>query len=148
MPYDEGLVGHWSSAPFDVGAMESGDLAFGPDGRGWAVWANAAGGLDVARFRWRCPGPGRVVIEEHWGVSGRWALTDDGDGLASVDGHGPRGDVLRTAYVLGPVEPPYGGAPLPCVTFAEPVAFCHVYARGEREVRPEQDPSFARFPYS
>lgn len=148
MDGDDGLVGRWNSAPFDYGAMESSELGFLPDGRGWSVWASAGEGLSATRFRWHCPAPGRLVLRAEWQTSGTWAPGEGGWRFASVDSSGPVDDTTATAYTLGPEMPPGGGqTPLWAVRFAEAVEFSHLFARDEGPVRPDQDPSSGHFPH-
>ncbi|MGW3950145.1 hypothetical protein ACWEKM_04040 [Streptomyces sp. NPDC004752] len=50
-------------------------------------------------------------------------------------------------YVVGPAVPMPGAEALMAVTFEEPVEFCHRYARGPKEIRPEEDPAYLLVPY-
>ncbi|MBL1096104.1 hypothetical protein [Streptomyces coffeae] len=144
---DDGLVGRWNSAPFDYGAMESSELGFLPDGRGWSVFASVSGELSVTRFRWRCPAPGRLVLREEWLTSGVWAPGEEDWSFASVDSGGPVDGTTDTAYTLGPETPPGAGrTPLWAVRFEEAVEFSHFFAREEGPVRPDQDPSYRHVP--
>ncbi|WP_435240581.1 hypothetical protein [Streptomyces cucumeris] len=146
MNRDDGLVGHWHSTPFDIGAMETSELAFLPDGRGWSVWAGMSNGLCVTRFRWHCPAPGRLMLREEWQTSGTWAEGGDWS-FASVDSSGPLDATTATGYTLGPEVPPGGREePLWAVRFDEAVEFSHFFAREEGPVRADQDPSRHHFP--
>ncbi|MFG3253175.1 hypothetical protein [Streptomyces sp. NPDC048172] len=135
---DPALLGHWSSAPYDGGAMESSDLAFLPDGRGWSVLASASGSLCVTRFGWSCPAPGVLELRERWYADGDWSV--ESGALEAVRESGPATGVLRTAYTLD------GDADADALRFAEPVEFASAYARGPREATPEQDPSYGLAP--
>ncbi|MEU1377824.1 hypothetical protein ABZ442_29860 [Streptomyces triculaminicus] len=146
MRYDDALIGHWTSAPFDYGVMEGSDLAFLPDGRGWSVFSNL-GGMSVTRFRWHCPAPGRLEIREEWSASGEWEASTGG--FSSVDGQGPRQSVTVTGYTIGQEETAVGEpVPVTAVCFDEPVEFITLYARGARDIAPAQDPSYALRPYA
>ncbi|GAA2100164.1 hypothetical protein GCM10009801_72460 [Streptomyces albiaxialis] len=131
---DPALLGHWSSAPFDLGAMESSDLAFLADGRGWSVLASASGSLSVTRFGWSCPAEGVLELRERWYAEGDWSV--ESGTLEAVRESGPATGTLRTAYALD------GEA----LRFAEPVEFASAYARGSREAAAEQDPSYGFAP--
>ncbi|MFI9203262.1 hypothetical protein [Streptomyces sp. NPDC053048] len=146
MRYDEALIGHWSSAPFDYGVMESSDLAFLPDGRGWGVLANLAG-MEVVRFRWHCPGPGLLEIRDEHYAQGQWDV--DTDGFSSVEETASAEYVTLSRYTIGPEEAAVGEPrQLTAVTFEETVMGAFVYARGAREIEPTQDPSYSLFPYT
>ncbi|NGN69389.1 hypothetical protein G5C51_36565 [Streptomyces sp. A7024] len=138
MTLDQALVGHWTSLPYDTGAIETSDLGFLPDGRGWSVWSSMSGGLHVARFRWFCPGPGRLELHEQWHASGTWA---EPEGFASVDEAEHSEGLVRTRYAIGGDG---GGA----VVFTTPVEFTDKYARGDRTIAPTDDPSYELLPYA
>ncbi|KUJ69427.1 hypothetical protein ACZ90_11055 [Streptomyces albus subsp. albus] len=143
MSHDEALIGHWSSAPFDYGIMESSDLGFLPDGRGWSVVANLAG-MHVTRFRWHCPAPGVLEVSEEWHAQGGWA--EDGS-LASVEESGPRRYLIRTGYRLRTEQRLVGEASaVPAVRFEEDLACTTLYARGAREIQADQDPAHRILP--
>ncbi|GHG53728.1 hypothetical protein GCM10018779_15910 [Streptomyces griseocarneus] len=125
--------------------MEGSDLAFLPDGRGWSVLANLAG-MHVTRFRWHCPAPGRLEMRDEWSARGDWE--PHGDGFSSVEEQGPCQYVTVTGYVIGQEETTVGEpSPVTAVRFDEPVEFATLYARGDRDVAPAQDPSYALLPY-
>lgn len=145
MSFDDALIGHWSSAPFDYGVMEGSDLGFLPDGRGWGVWANLAG-IQVTRFRWHCPTPGLLEVREVWAARGDWG--PDGEGFASVAEQGACEAVTRTGYSFGPEETLPGQPAVSAVRFTELLEGTEVYGRGAREIRPGQDPSYKLLPYS
>jgi hypothetical protein len=46
---DTRLVGYWSDKNLYQGAMEAADIAFRPDGTGWAYWSRAGGGIFCRR---------------------------------------------------------------------------------------------------
>jgi hypothetical protein len=56
-------------------------------------------------------------------------------------------EVTRHHYVVRPVVPMPGGDALTAVSFEEPVEFCRQYARGAKEIRPEEDPTYLVLPY-
>lgn len=138
---DQELAGHWSSAPFDYGAMESSELGFLPDGGGWSVWANAAGGLTVTRFSWCCPEPGLLQLDARRITSGEGQEAAGSRRFASVDTDEPCQEVTRTRYTVAAVPAPDGGEPVQALLFEEPVEFSYRYARGERDIHPGQDPA-------
>ncbi|MEY9969036.1 hypothetical protein ABIA33_007123 [Streptacidiphilus sp. MAP12-16] len=109
---DAELVGHWDSTPFDVGAMESSETAFLPDGSGWSVWASASSGLEVTCFRWHCPEPGLLELQAYWLTSGTWERNSAAWCFAEVDTDEPCHDVVRTSYRIGPQDAPYGEEPI------------------------------------
>jgi hypothetical protein len=143
---DTQLVGHWASTPFDVGAMESSEIAFLPDGSGWSVLASASGGLDVTGFRWHCPEPGRLELREYRLTSGTWERDTAPWCFAEVDTDEGCHDVVGSSYRIGPQDAPYGGEPIEGIAFDEAVAFSRLYARGERGVRPDQNPAHGWLP--
>lgn len=101
---DEALIGHWSSGAFDHGVMECSDLELRADGTGWSSVSNAFT-EDVSRLTWRCPEPGLLELR-------------------------PReGDVTRHRYAVGPAVPVRAAEPVMSITFEEPVAFSHQYAK-------------------
>lgn len=101
---DEALIGHWYSAPFDHGAMESSELELRANGKGWSSLANL-GGECVALLTWSCPEPG--VVE-----------------LRNEDGR-----VTRHRYRISPVVPPYGTDAVTSVSFEEAVEYGHQFAK-------------------
>ncbi|MDO0910960.1 hypothetical protein QQM39_08855 [Streptomyces sp. DT2A-34] len=101
---DEALIGHWSSTPFDYGVMECSEFELRANGRGWSSLANAFEEY-VTELTWRCPEPG--VLE----------LRPEG------------GEVARHRYALAPAVPLHSAEPVTSVTFQEPVAFCHQFAK-------------------
>ncbi|MFF8383310.1 hypothetical protein ACF053_06605 [Streptomyces kanasensis] len=142
---DRRLIGGWRSAPFDVGAMETSDLVFLADGRGWSRFESISSELGVSRFRWHCPDAGVLEMRHTWQVDGRWG---SGDGFAAVDFSGPDDEVVRTGYRIGPETPPYGAGPVDTLVLDRAVAFTTTYARGQRTVSTADDPSAAVVPYT
>lgn len=145
MDLDEALVGHWSSLPFSYGAMEAAELGFLGDGRGWSVWFGS-GALCVTRFRWRCPESGVLELCAEWVVEGE---PERRGGLVPFSsGRAPEAvsEVTLHRYSVGPAVPLPGDEPLPAILFKEPVEFSATYARGPREILPEQDPAHRMFP--
>ncbi|MFE5867143.1 hypothetical protein ACFQ6V_00675 [Streptomyces roseifaciens] len=143
---DEQLTGQWRSAPFDVGAMETSELVFLADGRGWSRFESISTELGISRFRWHCPAPGRLELRGTWLVSGQWA--PHGDGFAAVDHSGPDGRLIRTGYRIGPEKPPLSDAPVTTLTVDEEIEFALSFARGKRTVTPADDPSSTLVPYA
>ncbi|MGP3988437.1 hypothetical protein [Streptomyces sp. 3N207] len=146
MDLDDQLVGHWSSVPFSYGVMEASELGLLGDGQGWSAWFNV-GELAVTRLRWRCPEPGVLELRARWSVHGTPDSSAGSLSFASAEPAEPLDEVTRHRYVLAPVEPMPGADPLPAISFEEPVEFCFHYARGPKEIRPEEDPTFPAVPY-
>ncbi|WP_419994319.1 hypothetical protein [Streptomyces boninensis] len=140
MTLDPALIGHWSSLPYDTGAIETSDLGFLPDGRGWSVWSSASGGLHVARFRWFCPEAGRLELHEQWHASGTWAAPE---GFASVDETSHSEGLVRTGYAIGG-----DGGDYAALRFTRPVEFTDAYARRGTAIAPTDDPSYELLPYT
>ncbi|MFC0602504.1 hypothetical protein [Streptomyces palmae] len=133
MNRDDALVGHWSSAPFDYGVMESSDLGFLPDGRGWSVVANLAG-MEIVRFRWHCPGPGALEVAEEWYARGDWSVEGE---MTTVHESRPWREVVRTGYRFVVEEGLVGEAEaVPAVRFDTPLAGVALFARGPGRSRP------------
>ncbi|MCX4697274.1 hypothetical protein [Streptomyces sp. NBC_01373] len=101
---DESLIGHWDSAPFDHGVMESSEVELRANGEGWSSLANL-GGEYVTRLTWSCPEPGVLQLRDE------------------------DGRVTRHRYVVGPAVPPYGTEPVTSVTFEEAVQYGHQFAK-------------------
>ncbi|XIE79935.1 hypothetical protein AB6O49_21985 [Streptomyces sp. SBR177] len=148
---DAALVGHWHSGPFDVGAMETSDLAFLPDGRGWSEFSSASGELSVGRFHWSCPAPGVLELRYRLRVNGTWAPnpagSEDSGGFGTVTDHGPDVEVIRTAYRIGPELPPYADAPVTALVLDQPVEFARYFERGRTEIAESEDASAVPVPY-
>ncbi|MEU9480863.1 hypothetical protein [Streptomyces sp. NPDC048191] len=104
MHRDTALIGHWDSAPFDHGVMESSELEFRGDGRGGGTVANALG-EEVTAFSWHCPEPGVLEVRD----------TD--------------GDVERVRYAVTRATPAYTPDAIPAVRFEPPLFFARQYAR-------------------
>ncbi|WP_052849661.1 hypothetical protein [Streptomyces avicenniae] len=137
MQRDSALTGHWTSGPFDYGAMESSDLVFLPGGDGWTEYASVSGLLSVTRFRWGCPRPGVLELRMTRIVEGTWGAVP---GFATVESDEPYEETLRTAYAFDAARGS-GGEVVAAVRFEVMVEYCQVYARGGRHVLPEADPS-------
>ncbi|MCB5165371.1 hypothetical protein LG634_11075 [Streptomyces bambusae] len=142
---DERLTGPWYSAPYDVGAMETSDLVFLPDGSGWSRFESIGSEMAVTRFRWHCPGPGRLVLLNTWLIRGRWAAGSDG--FAGVPDRTRDGTVTSVGYRIAPQVPPYGDEPVTTLACDEPVEFAHCFARGGLPVTRADDPSAVHLPY-
>ncbi|MFE0133112.1 hypothetical protein ACFWY6_16300 [Streptomyces sp. NPDC059037] len=146
MDLDSPLLGHWSSLPFSYGVMEASELGLLGDGRGWSAWFNA-NALSVTRLTWRCPRPGVVELHTRWSVQG---TISDGPGplaFATTEPVERLDEVTCHRYVIEPAIPMPGADPLMAINFEEPVEFCDQYARGPREIGPEDDPSHLVRPY-
>ncbi|MFR9726186.1 hypothetical protein ACL02R_22885 [Streptomyces sp. MS19] len=141
MDRDAAMVGHWTSEPFDYGAMESSALALLPDGGGWTVYASVSGTLSVTRFLWGCPRAGVLELRMTRIVEGTRASRDDG-GFATVETDESCDEALRTGYAFDRVRGG-DGAVVEAVRFEEPVEYCVLYARGDRRVTADQDPSWS-----
>ncbi|MEU6324279.1 hypothetical protein [Streptomyces sp. NPDC047009] len=143
---DDLLVGHWSSLPFSYGVMEASELAFLGDERGWSTWFNAEA-LCVTRFRWRCPEPGVLELHAQWMVQGTLSQETGPPAFSSMELAERLDEVTRHHYGTGPAVPMPGAEALIAVSFEEPVEFCHQYARGSTQIRPEEDPTHLVLPY-
>ncbi|QES46746.1 hypothetical protein DEJ50_01620 [Streptomyces venezuelae] len=144
---DDRLLGIWHSAPFDVGAMETSELVFLADGRGWSRFESISTVLAVDRFRWHCPGPGRLALRYTWQVSGRWG--PGGEGFAEVEHNAPyepQPSVQLTKYRLAGTGTGPGSAPA-ALHLDEAIAFTRCFARVRRTATPSDDPSAAVAPY-
>ncbi|MGK5733680.1 hypothetical protein [Streptomyces sp. URMC 124] len=142
---DEQLIGLWCSAPFDLGAMETSELVFLADGRGWSRFEGISTELGISRFRWHCPAPGLLELRGTWRVSGQWA--PDSDGFASVDHSGPDDEVIRTGYRIGPERPSPSDAPVTALTVDDAIEYACSFALGKRAVTLADDPSATLVPY-
>lgn len=71
---DSRLVGYWSDADLYQGSMEAADIAFRPDGIGWAHWSRDGGGFFVLRFSWHTGGGQRLTLRLRQKLSGTWDL--------------------------------------------------------------------------
>ncbi|WP_137993724.1 hypothetical protein [Streptomyces vilmorinianum] len=143
---DERLFGHWYSGPFDVGAMETSELDFLPDGRGWSRFDSISSELGIGRFHWSCPGPGLLEIRYDLRISGTWDVGTTG--FASVDHNGPDDEVIRTGYRIGPDTPPYGDESVTTLRLDAFVEGASHFARGRRDITTDDDVSAAIVPYS
>ena len=114
----QGVVGHWSSAPFDLGAMESSELVLSADGTGWTAVASVSGSLCVTRLVWHSPEKGVLELHEQFRTDGDWSAEGGGTAFAAARESGPLDTVIRTAYTLD------GGT----LRLAAPVAFATAYA--------------------
>ncbi|WP_067141366.1 hypothetical protein [Microtetraspora malaysiensis] len=138
--YDENLVGLWDSGPYDLGSMETSWLGFLPDGRGWSAWANLAGGMDIGRFRWRCPKPESVELHYEWQAAGGWQGTEDSLRFSSIDSQGSDDEVLNTGYTIRLDVTRAASEPFTALHLEKPVQFCSTYALIRRELSLEDDP--------
>jgi hypothetical protein len=146
MDLDDLLVGHWSSLPFSYGVMEASELGLLANGRGWSSWFNVAA-LCVTRFDWTCPEPGVVELHTKWIVQGTPSDKVGAPTFASMEPVEQVDEVARHHYVIGSAVPIPGADALPAVSFEEPLEFCYHFARGAKEIRPEEDPTHLVLPY-
>lgn len=70
---DTRLAGCWSDEDLYQGAMEAADIAFRPDGTGWAYWSRDGGTFFMLRFSWHTNGQ-RLTLSLHEELSGTWDL--------------------------------------------------------------------------
>jgi hypothetical protein len=146
MDLDHLLVGHWSSLPFSYGVMEASELGFLSDGRGWSSWFNVDA-LCVTRFDWTCPEPGVVELHTKWIVQGTPSEGGGSPTFSSMEPAEQVDEVTRHHYVVGPAVPMPGAEALAAVSFEEQVEFCYQYARGAKQIRAEEDPTYLVLPY-
>lgn len=143
---DTRLLGHWHSGPFDVGATETSELNFLPDGRGWSRFDSITSALSIGRFRWSCPAPGLLEIRYELRISGTYGTKHTG--FATVDSTDPDHEVIRTAYRIGPGTPPYTEEPVTTLVVEDhAVEFASHFARGRLHISPADDDSAAIVPY-
>lgn len=69
---DRRLVGYWSDKNLYLGGMKAADIAFRPDGNGWALGENAGGGFFILRFRWHTAKGRQLVLELREQLDGIW----------------------------------------------------------------------------
>ncbi|WP_433242023.1 hypothetical protein ACQPYK_37285 [Streptosporangium sp. CA-135522] len=138
---DGDLTGLWDSGPYDYGTMESSQLGLLPDGRGWSVWANAAGGVDVGRFRWRCPEPGVLELRYLWWACGDWRESGGPFTLGSIDSQGPSDEVVRTGFTVGRDDTVMTDEPFTALRLEEDVQSCSTYGLVQHEISIEDDPA-------
>lgn len=123
--------------------MESSELGFLPDGRGWSALHNVAG-TSVTRFSWQCWEPGVLTLRTSWMV---YFETNRAGALVSTESPRQLDEVERYDYVIAPSTPAPGADPIDAVTFARPLEFAFHYARGPRDILPEHDPAHPAHPY-
>lgn len=71
---DARLVGYWSDENLYQGSMEAADIAFGPDGNGWACWSRDGGAFFILRFNWQAGQDGQLTLDLRQRLSGSWDL--------------------------------------------------------------------------
>ena len=69
-----GTLGFWSDEDLYQGAMEAADIAFRPDGNGWAYWSRDGGTFFVLRFSWHTTHGHRLTLDLREQLSGTWDL--------------------------------------------------------------------------
>ncbi|GGY12081.1 hypothetical protein [Streptomyces hiroshimensis] len=143
---DEQLIGQWCSAPLELGAMETSELVFLADGRGWSRFEGISTELSISRFRWHCPAPGRLELHGTWWVSGRWAPHTGG--FAAVEHSKPDDGLFRTGYRIADDVPSFSGTPVTALTVDDAIEFAVSFARGRRAVTSADDPSSTVVPYA
>jgi hypothetical protein len=109
-------------------------------------WFNVAA-LCVTRFDWTCPEPGVVELHTKWIVQGTPSDKVGAPTFASMEPAEQVDEVARHHYVIGSAVPIPGADALPAVSFEEPLEFCYHFARGAKEIRPEEDPTHLVLPY-
>jgi hypothetical protein len=127
------LVGLWDSRPFEYGSMEASRLALRPDGSGWGVWENAAGGMELTMLAWRRMDTDSFTIAETQLISGRWKAERPGCIVCdepSVFLH----DSTQFRYELIREIPPLLDGPVLALKLDQPFQFTHVYALVRRDV--------------
>jgi hypothetical protein len=72
---DARLVGYWSDENLYQGVMEVADIAFRPDGNGWAYWSRDGGGFFILRFSWDTAEDGQLAVDLREQLSGSWDLS-------------------------------------------------------------------------
>jgi hypothetical protein len=136
------LVGLWDSQPFEYGSMEASQLALLADGSGWAVWANAAGGLELTVLEWQRLDANHFGIAEKQLISGTWDSTRPGcvmcnESPMSVD------DSAQFEYELFPQVPPLADSlvPVQALRLDKSFQFARTYALIRRDVVEADRPS-------
>ncbi|MFJ5549187.1 hypothetical protein [Streptomyces sp. NPDC093225] len=140
---DGRLPGSWRSA--SMGAMETTDLYFLPDGRGWSRYESISKALDIGRFRWHCTDARLLVLRYTWRVHGAWA--PDVDGFAVVHDSRPDDELIETGYRVAPDRSPMSGVAETALLLDQDVDFETTFYRGPGAVTPADDPSAAVLPY-
>ncbi|MDP9841597.1 hypothetical protein [Streptosporangium lutulentum] len=144
----ETLVGLWESGPYDYGTMETSWLGFLPDGRGWSGWASFGGGMEVARFRWRCPEPALMELRYEHSFFGAWqANGNPGFTFASLDGQEPDNEVVLTGFTIGPDTTVLAEESFTALHLEKAVQFCSTFALARREISIHDDPVHAIAPW-
>jgi hypothetical protein len=69
---DSRLVGYWSDKNLYQGGMKAADIAFRPDGKGWAEGSNAAYGFVILRFTWHAAERRQLTLHLCEELSGTW----------------------------------------------------------------------------
>ncbi|MDI2130328.1 hypothetical protein [Yinghuangia seranimata] len=141
MAYDPDLIGLWHTGPYDLGAMETSEAAFLPDGGGWTEWSGFGGSTEVVGLRWDCPTPGRLVVQEVWYAHGYWS--NDGptrwEKFAFLD-RPPEAN----AYSVNPAAriPGWNGR-FTALALREHIAFSRGYALRRRDVGAADCPAYS-----
>jgi hypothetical protein len=67
---DSRLFGYWSDSDLYQGSPEVSDIAFRPDGSGWAYWSNWGGVFTIWRFVWDTTTDVRLALHVDRQLSG------------------------------------------------------------------------------
>ncbi|MFC7329228.1 hypothetical protein [Marinactinospora rubrisoli] len=151
---DDGLVGRWSSASLELGAMEAGTIGFRPDGTGWYELANVHSS-SVDRFGWSTPGPGRLrlrvlrSLELDWSGAPAPAPRTRPDPAGPHGPLGPRPQLSSDERLDSAWESSYrvgtgldvAGAAVTVLVFDRPFGFDARFALVSRDVTPGDDPT-------
>lgn len=140
---DRRLIGFWGSRA--AGVMETSDIVFLADGRGWSRFDGVSGELAVGRFRWYCPDAGLLHLSYTWQTCGQWGV--GGEGFAAVHDSGPYDEVIETGYRLASHQQPLSRAMEPALLLDRPVEFEQVFYRDGKTVTAADDPSARLVPY-
>ncbi|MBT2233230.1 hypothetical protein [Nonomuraea sp. NEAU-A123] len=142
------LVGLWDSGPYDYGAMESSWLGFLPDGRGWSGWESASGGMEMTRFRWRCPEPALLELRHQQSFSGEWQATDNaGFTVTSLGSQEPDDEVMLTRFTIGPDKTILADETFTALHLEKPLWFCSTFALSRHAISLQDDPIHATPPF-
>ncbi|WP_433789902.1 hypothetical protein [Actinoplanes sp. CA-252034] len=133
-------VGHWDEGPFAYGAMEATELVILPDGTGWGLWANVAGGQELTEFGWRRLGPGRLGITSTLTASGTWDSSRP-DQVICDEPPRPADEHLEFGYRLTTEVPPLGDGPVLSLTLDAPFMFAERFALVRRDVSAADRPT-------
>jgi len=104
---DTRLVGYWSDRDLYLGSPEDSDIAFRPNGSGWAYWSKWGGVFMVLRFAWHTTADARLVLRLRRELSGSWYLEDSRIKHRVEDQQSGQGN-LAVAYEISQQTDAYG----------------------------------------